>query len=70
MSNGRPWTKEAQALLDEGRPDAEINRTTGISLRSIQEHRYAAGIRYVAGPKHTSRREALMASAAGLDFQM
>lgn len=67
---GRPWTEEAQALLEKRTPDAEIVRRTGITLRTVQEHRRAMGARVFPNRIGWSRRDWLLADAAGLDFQM
>lgn len=68
--NGKAWTAEAQAMVERRVPDAEIVRLTGASLRTVQEHRRALGYKAPMGRPHMTRRDALLAAAAGLDFQM
>lgn len=67
--NGRQWTAEAQALVERRLPDAEVARLTGHPIRTVQEHRRALGYAGPVGRPHQTRRDALLASAAGLDFQ-
>lgn len=70
--NGRPWTADDTATLErmEGRPDSEIAGATGFSIRTVREHRRALGIRAHQNRAHWTRRDWLLADAAGLDFQM
>lgn len=72
MSNGRPWTKEDTAKMIElaGRPDAEIADATGHSIRTVRDRRQAQGLKACHGRAHWTRRDWLLADAAGLDFQM
>ena len=67
---GTPWTPEAQDLLNRRVPDAEIARLTGASIRTVQEHRRALGVKPFNQRKGWSRRDWLLHDAAGLDFQM
>ncbi len=70
--NGKIWTGEDTATLKRmaGRPDSEIAATTGHAVRTIREHRRALGICAYQGRAHWTRRDWLLADAAGLDFQM
>lgn len=68
--NGRPWTPEAQAMIEARIPDAEIVRLTGHPLRTVQEHRRAWGAKAFTQRLGWSRRDWLLHDAAGLDFQM
>lgn len=67
-----PWTEEATATLKamQGRPDGEIARATGFSVRTVREYRRALGICAYRNRAHWSRRDWLLADAAGLDFSM
>jgi len=53
-----------------GRPDAEIADATKFSIRTVREHRRALGISAFQGRAHWTRRDWLLADAAGLDFSM
>lgn len=70
--NGRPWSADDTATLRrmQGRPDREIAEATGASVRTVREHRRALGIAAHVGRAHWTRRDWLLADAAGLDFQM
>lgn len=70
MANGTPWTQEAQAMIENRVPDAEIVKRTGCALRTVQEHRRAFGHKAFAQREGWSRRMWLLHDAAGLDFQM
>lgn len=69
MSRGRAWTPSDTATLQRmaGRvPDADIASVTGHCERTIRDHRNAAGLpAYAHRPKWT-RRDYLLAGAAGL----
>lgn len=70
--NGRPWTPDHTDTLKRmaGRPDSEIAEATGHAVRTVREHRRALGICAYQGRAHWTRRDWLLADAAGLDFQM
>jgi hypothetical protein len=72
MSNGRAWTSSDTQTLErmQGRPDREIAQATGQPMRQVQEHRRALGIKAAIPRAGWSRRDYLMASAAGLDIRM
>lgn len=57
-------------MLERREPDAEIVRKTGITMRTVQEHRRALGRRAFPQRIGWSRRDWLLADAAALDFQM
>lgn len=67
-----PWTPEATATLKamQGRPDSEIANATGFSVRTVREYRRALGICAFQNRGHWTRRDWLLADAAGLDFSM
>jgi hypothetical protein len=67
-----PWTDEATATLKRmaGRPDSEIASATGFSVRTVREYRRALGICAFQNRGHWTRRDWLLADAAGLDFSM
>lgn len=65
----RPWSKADSATLErmQGRPDREIAQAIGCELWKVREMRQAQGIKAHAGSRsHWSRRDWLMAGAAGL----
>lgn len=68
----RTWTPDDTAILKRmaGRPDAEIACATKFSVRTVQEHRRALGMRAFNQRVGWSRRDWLLHDAAGLDFQM
>ena len=72
--NGKPWTNEHTATLQAWagkRSDARIGQMTGHCAITIRKRREAAGLpAYHADRATWTRREWLMASAAGLDFQI
>lgn len=70
--NGRTWTKDCTETLKRmaGRPDSEIAGATGFSVRTVREYRRALGICAYQNRAHWSRRDWLLADAAGLDFSM
>lgn len=72
--NGRPWTEADSATLRlyAGRESyADIGKRTGHPPRTVRLYANAMGLRpYVPGLQRMSRREMLLHSAAGLDFQM
>jgi len=70
--NGKPWTAADTVTLERmaGRPDAQIAETTGHSVPTIRERRRALGLRPCQHRAHWTRRDWLMADAAGLDFQI
>lgn len=72
MSNGKPWTEADTATLERmaGRPDAEIAAAVGRSLRQVQDHRRARGIKAFVQRLGWSRRDWLLHDAAGLDFSL
>lgn len=69
MSNGRTWGPDDTATLERMAgvvPDAEIARMTGHCERTVRDHRNAMGWpAYAHRPKWT-RRDYLLAGAAGL----
>lgn len=69
MSNGRPWTADDTATLERmaGKiSDARIAEVTGHNERTVRDRRNALGLpAYCARPKWT-RRDYLLAGAAGL----
>ena len=70
---GKIWTAEHTATLHQwgGKmPDATIARMTGHSERTIRARRNAAGISPYVGRADWTRRDWLLHSAAGLDFQI
>lgn len=68
--NGKPWTREAQDMVERRVPDAEIAKHTGCALRTVQEHRRALGHKPFNQREGWTRRMWLLHDAAGLDFQM
>jgi hypothetical protein len=72
--NGTKWLPAHTAILERmaGRPDAEIAKATGHALITIRKRREAMGVKaYVGRPRPAwSRRDFLLNSAAGLDFQI
>lgn len=66
----RPWTPEAQTMVESRVPDAEIARLTGFAVRTVQEHRRALGFKPFNQRQGWSRRDWLLHDAAGLDFCM
>ena len=73
MRKGRtPWLAEHTETLKAmaGKPDAEIAGITGHSVRAIRERRRALGINAFPGRANWTRRDWLLADAAGLDFHM
>lgn len=71
--NGKPWTDRDTDTLKTwaGRePDATIGRRTGHSERTIQTRRALMGLPAYVGRPIWTRRDWLLNSAAGLDFQM
>jgi hypothetical protein len=74
MSNGHPWTQEHTATLQAwaGREsDADIGRRTGHAAITVRCYRNALGLpAYVPRTKAWTRRQRLMKSATGLDFQI
>jgi len=73
MANGRPWTEEHTAILrrDGGRvPDAKIAEATGHSVITVRKRRDAMGIPGCVARSKWSRRDWLLHSAAGLDFEI
>lgn len=72
MPNRRKWGPDQAATLQrmEGQPDAEIAKEAGFSIRTVREYRRAQGIRAHIGRANWSRRDWLLADAAGLDFSM
>lgn len=70
---GTPWTESHTATLHRlaGRvPDREIGKITGHCERTVRDRRNDAGLpAYAPRPKWT-RRDWLLNSAAGLDFQI
>ena len=73
MSNGRPWTPRDDALVRRHggkKPDAEIAAMTGHSERTIRDHRNAMMIPAYQHRPAWTQRDWLLASAAGLDFQI
>lgn len=73
MSNGRPWTDgDAMTLREHGgrKPDAAIAQMTGHSERTIRDQRNAMMIPPYRHRPAWTRRDWLLASAAGLDFQI
>lgn len=72
--NGRPWTEADTATLRQyaGKESyAEIGRRTGHPPRTVRAYANAMGLpAYVPGVQRMTRREMLLHSAAGLDFQM
>lgn len=69
---GKPWLPEHTETLErmQGRADADIARATGHSVRTVRDWRRARGLRAFAGRENWTRRDWLLADAAGLDFQM
>lgn len=70
--NGKPWLQADTDTLwrMKGKPDADIAKATNHPIRTVREHRRAAGIPAHVGRSHWTRRDWLLADAAGLDFQM
>lgn len=68
MTARRPWTPEAQDMIERRVPDAEIARATGCALKTVQDHRRALGFKPFNQRQTWSRRDWLMHDAAGLDF--
>lgn len=68
MSNGTPWSPQAQQMVESRVPDAEIARQTGCALKTVQDHRRALGFKPFNQRQGWSRRDWLMHDAAGLDF--
>ena len=68
LLNGRPWTPEAQAMVESRVPDAEVARLTGCALKTVQDHRRALGFKPFNQRQGWSRRDWLMHDAAGLTF--
>ena len=68
----RPWSQSDSETLKrmQGRPDSEIANATGFSIRTVREYRRALGICAHQNRAHWSRRDWLLADAAGLDFSM
>lgn len=64
----RPWSQEAQELVESRVPDAEIARRTGHAIKTVQDHRRALGFRPFNQRRNWTRRDWLLADAAGLDF--
>lgn len=71
---GNPWLPEHTAILRDwaGRESyADIGRRTGHPSRTVRAYANAMGLpAYVPGLQRMTRREMLLHSAAGLDFQM
>jgi hypothetical protein len=65
----RPWTPEAQSMIEARVPDADIARQTGVAIKTVQDHRRALGYKAFNQRQGWSRRDWLMHDAAGLDFQ-
>lgn len=68
----RPWSPSDSETLKRmrGRPDSEIANATGFSVRTVREHRRAMGFCAYQGRSTWTRRDWLLADAAGLDFSM
>lgn len=69
MSEARAWTREHTAILErmQGRPDREIAEAIGRPVWKVREMRQARGLKAHSGDRsHWSRRDWLMAGAAGL----
>ena len=64
----RPWSQEAQEMIERRVPDAEIARATGCALKTVQDHRRALGWKPYNQRQNWTRRDWLMRDAAGLDF--
>jgi len=69
--NGRSWTSDDTATLErmKGRPDAEIAKATGCTLRQVQDHRRTLGLKAFTLRQRWTRRDWLLHDAAGLDFR-
>lgn len=74
MSRGRPWTADDSARLrrmaQAGYSDGEIAREIACSIATVRDHRRAQGIRAHQNRSGWTRRDWLLADAAGLDFQI
>lgn len=70
MSNGRPWLPHETAALErmQGRPLAEIARVLRRPIATVKARNAALGFKTFRGRKDWTRRDWLMADAAGLDF--
>jgi hypothetical protein len=72
--NGRTWTAADTAILKDwaGREsDAEIGKRTGHAAITVRGYRNALGLAaYTPRTRAWTRRERLLHSAAGLDFQI
>lgn len=69
---GRAWTNADTATLQrmQGRPDREIAQAVGHPVSTVRDWRRAMGIKAQPHRAHWTRRDCLLADAAGLDFQM
>jgi hypothetical protein len=68
---GTPWTNADTQTLErmQGRPDREIAQATGHKPWKVREMRHARGMKAYSGDRsHWSRRDWLLAGAAGLDM--
>jgi len=72
MSRGKPWTSADTATLQrmQGRPDREIAEAIGFSVMTIRKRRRDLGLKAFQGRSDWTRKDWLMADAAGLDFQI
>lgn len=68
----RPWSPSDSETLKRmrGRPDSEIANATGFSIRTVREYRRALGFCAFPGRAEWTRKDWLLADAAGLDFSM
>lgn len=68
----RRWTEDDTATMERmaGQPDAKIAEATGHSIHTVRDRRRAKGIPAFQGRAHWTRRDWLLADAAGLDFQI
>ena len=72
MANGRPWTQDHTATMESmaGRSPADIAQQTGHSVATVKKRMQDAGIHSFGSRSHWTRRDWLLADAAGLDFQI
>ena len=72
MSNGRPWTQSDTDTLErmQGRSFREIAKAMKRPLSTVKAHAQARGIKGYGSRAHWTRKDWLMADAAGLDFQI
>lgn len=68
----RPWTEDDTATLKRmaGRSPKAIAEVTGHAVVTVKKRLQAAGIRSFGNRSAWTRRDWLLADAAGLDFQI